>query len=79
MDENPHIRRAIEICDPRGRQRGLAQAIHVSQGLISGWLYGRYPVSAEKAVAIEIATEGRVTRCDLRPDLFGTTQQSNAA
>lgn len=70
MDFKEHIRRAITIC---GSQKALADKIGLSQPGIS-WLLGEAKqVSAEIAVKIEKATEGQVSRSDLRPDLFAPT------
>ncbi|MDR8087816.1 helix-turn-helix domain-containing protein [Burkholderia gladioli] len=49
-------------------QSAFAVRLGVSQGLIYQWLTGRRPVSADKCVAIERATDGEVTRRDLRPN-----------
>lgn len=67
MDFKEHIRRAIEIC---GSQKALADKVGLSQPGIS-WLLGEAKqVSAEIAVKIERATDGQVSRAQLRPDLF---------
>lgn len=41
-----------------------------SPGLIYHWINGLVTIPAERAVAIEEATNGAVSRRDLRPDLF---------
>lgn len=46
----------------------FSKNIDVSSGMLSQWLSGHRPVSPEKCVAIEKATQGQVTRKDLRPD-----------
>lgn len=46
----------------------LADKIGCSPVLISQWKSGVRPVPADKCVSIEKATEGDVTRKDLRPD-----------
>ena len=51
-------------------QPALAAALGVSQGLITQWETGRRPVSPKMAVHIENVTQGRLTRRELRPDLF---------
>lgn len=61
-----HLHRAIELC---GSQQALAKQIGLSQQGVSYLLKAR-TVSAETAVAIERATNGAVSRRDLRPDLF---------
>lgn len=52
----------------------------VSQGLVWQWESGRQRVTAERAIEIETATNGAVTRHDLRPDIFGPVPElANAA
>ena len=66
MSENA-LERAIEFA---GSQAALARAIggRVRQQHIYYWL--RHAVPAEYCADIERATHGRVTRRDLRPDIF---------
>ena len=62
------LARAIEIV---GSQDKLAAKLNVSQPLISYWLLrSRKGVTAEWCAAIERATDGQVTREQLRPDIF---------
>lgn len=56
---------AIEIC---GGQRKLANKLNVTQQAVSKWLHNVVPAS--HVVSIEKATERKVTRYDLRPDLY---------
>ncbi|WP_346347716.1 transcriptional regulator [Acidithiobacillus acidisediminis] len=51
--------------------RALAEALGVSNSMISQWKSGHRRVSPETAIRIEIATGGEITRQDLRPDIFG--------
>ena len=51
--------------------RALAKALGVSSSMISQWKSGHRRISPETAIRIEIATNGAVTREDLRPDIFG--------
>ncbi|MGC5885710.1 transcriptional regulator [Ralstonia pseudosolanacearum] len=53
---------------PRGTLRWLAEVIGVNQSDVSNWATGRRPVPPIRCVAIERATEGAVTRPELRPD-----------
>lgn len=46
----------------------LADTLGVSQGMISQWVNNTRPVSIKRCVDIENATNGKVTRKDLRPD-----------
>ena len=52
----------------RGSASLLGREIGVSPVLISQWANGDRPVPVERCVAIERATKGAVTRCDLRPN-----------
>ena len=62
-----HIQRAVNLA---GSQQALAKQIGLSQQGIS-WLLNEAPkVSAEIALAIDRATQGRVRKEQLRPDIF---------
>jgi DNA-binding transcriptional regulator YdaS (Cro superfamily) len=50
----------------RGRAKLVAQELGVSSSLVAQWAAGK-PVSVERCVAIERATDGAVTRRELRP------------
>jgi DNA-binding transcriptional regulator YdaS (Cro superfamily) len=41
-----------------------------TQGLVSQWERGDVVITAERAVEIERATGGQITRSELRPDLW---------
>ena len=45
--------------------------IGVSGGMVGHWVACRHRITAERAIQIEAATDGAVTRAELRPDLFG--------
>jgi DNA-binding transcriptional regulator YdaS (Cro superfamily) len=62
-----HIRRAIDLA---GSQRALAEQVGLSQQGISYLLNDAPQVSAEIAIAIHRATDGRVSKEKLRPDIF---------
>lgn len=51
-------------------QKAFAARLKVSAGLVSQWLSGETKITGERAVQIENATNGVVTRGDLRPDLY---------
>ncbi len=53
------------------KQADFAAKVGVTQGMISHWLAGRCRVTAEMAQVIEKATRGKITRHDLRPDIYG--------
>lgn len=75
-DKHPKIADAIKVC---GGQVPLAVKAGVRQQTISKLLNRQHAVSAEVAIKIERATEGKVTRADLRPDLFTTPAHMDAA
>lgn len=52
-------------------QQEFATDLGVSQGLVSQWINAVTEITPEMAVRIEQATEGKVTRYKLRPDIFG--------
>lgn len=60
------------------KQRELASALGVTQGAVSQWVTGRVEITAERAIQIENATGGAVSRNDLRPDIFGHTDRRHA-
>lgn len=49
-------------------QAAFAASVGVSNGLVYQWANNIRPVSVLRCFAIEKATEGKVTRKDLRPD-----------
>jgi DNA-binding transcriptional regulator YdaS (Cro superfamily) len=77
MDTNlSALARAIEIA---GGQTALARAIECKQAHVWNWLNRDKCVPAEKCRAIEAATNGQVTRYELRPDVFGEAPSQEAA
>jgi DNA-binding transcriptional regulator YdaS (Cro superfamily) len=56
-----------------GGVTALAEKLGVRQSVVSNWkTRGSNPrVPAERCIAIEQATDGAVTRQELRPDVFG--------
>jgi DNA-binding transcriptional regulator YdaS (Cro superfamily) len=67
-DAKDHLRKAVEIL---GGQTALGAAIGTKQQNIWKWLNEPHlKVPAEFCLPIEDATEGKVTRSDLRPDLW---------
>ena len=57
-----------EFALKRGRKSMLATAMKVPSQLVSQWANGSRPIPITRCVAIERATNGAVTRRDLRPD-----------
>jgi DNA-binding transcriptional regulator YdaS (Cro superfamily) len=68
MKHRPLIQRAIKAV---GSQKKLADAIGLSQQGVSYLLHTAPRIRAEVAIAIERATGGKITRKQLRPDIFG--------
>lgn len=62
------IKRAIEVV---GSQSELARLIDVTPQFLGQLVNGDRPVPAKRCIAIEFATDGKVTRYQLRPDVFG--------
>ena len=62
------LMKLIEYVKCRGSQRGLADKIGITPVLISQWANASRPVPPERCVEIERATDGQVTRKDLRPE-----------
>jgi DNA-binding transcriptional regulator YdaS (Cro superfamily) len=77
-DHPPHVAALLRAVEILGSQAALAAAIGtflkrptVKQGTISYWITSKALLGAEWWSAIESATDGAVTRTDLRPDVFG--------
>jgi DNA-binding transcriptional regulator YdaS (Cro superfamily) len=51
-------------------QTDFARRLGVTQGMVWQWLKGVRRISAEKVIAIETATDGKVSRHEIRPDLY---------
>lgn len=62
------LQRAVELC---GTQAELSRRIQLDQRYLWNWLNRDLKASPEYCRAIEDATNGRVTRYQLRPDVFG--------
>lgn len=61
------LRHAVKIV---GSQAALAREIKVSQPRLWAWLNKVDRIPAEFCAAIETATGGKITRKQLRPDIF---------
>lgn len=53
---------------PRGEATWLAEKLEISLSYLSQLASGRSSVSPERCISIEQATNGEVTRKDLRPE-----------
>lgn len=70
---------SIELaCIAVGSQAALARAIGVWPQAVHQWIEGERPVPSKQCIPIEEATGGKVTRYDLRPDIFGTASRDAA-
>lgn len=67
------LKRAVEKA---GGQSALARACGVKQGHVWHWLNKSLRVPAEHVLSVEAATDGAVTRDELRPDIFGKERNS---
>ena len=65
MDIPAQIKKA---CVFAGNQKQLAEMLGVTPPTVNQWVSGNRPIPIEKCVAIERATNGHITRKDLRPD-----------
>jgi len=66
MSQTP-LEKAIKVA---GSQAELARRIGKKQAHVWNWLNRDSQVPAEAVLSIEAATNGKVTRHDLRPDLY---------
>lgn len=52
-------------------QEEFARRVGVSQGAVSQWLLGKIKPSPRRALDIERASEGAISRHELCPEVFG--------
>jgi DNA-binding transcriptional regulator YdaS (Cro superfamily) len=73
------LSKAIELA---GGQAALAEQLGISRAAVNQWVKGLAgerggrPVPAGRCIAIEKIVAARVTRYDLRPDIFGEAQRA---
>ncbi len=75
MEFKSHIKIAVDHC---GSQKALADKIGITQPGVSFLLHEAKSISAELAIAIEKATDGKVTREHLRPDIWAPQPEQAA-
>lgn len=63
----------------RGSRDGFARKVDVSDVYLRRLLVGMERPSVDLCARIERETQGRVTRADLRPDIFGDLNMRNTA
>lgn len=74
MNQSP-LEKAIELAGGVGN---VARTFGISQVAIHKWrLRGKVP--AERVLELEAATDGKITRYQLRPDVFGGAPEGRAA
>ena len=56
--------------EPRGAKVEMAQYLDITATYMSLLIHGKRRASPHMAISIEMATQGLVTRQDLRPDLY---------
>ena len=56
--------------EPKGAKVEMAQYLGITSTYMSLLIHGKRRPSPELAKVIEVATQGLVTRMDLRPDLY---------
>jgi DNA-binding transcriptional regulator YdaS (Cro superfamily) len=56
--------------EPRGAKAEMAEYLDITPTYISLLIHGKRRASPHMAINIEMATQGLVTRRDLRPDLY---------
>ena len=67
VNDTAALQRAVAIA---GSQTELARRIGLKQAHVWNWLNKARRVPGEAVLAIEAATDGKVTRTELRPDLY---------
>jgi DNA-binding transcriptional regulator YdaS (Cro superfamily) len=74
MERLSPLAKAVKHC---GSQAALAAKIGATQQLVSFWMTkSKIGVSAQYVLPIERATDGTVTRFELRPDLYPPTESA---
>jgi DNA-binding transcriptional regulator YdaS (Cro superfamily) len=57
-----------------GSRKAFASAIGVTPMAVSYWVQKKRNVTPERAIEIEKATNGAITRSELRPDLWPSNE-----
>jgi DNA-binding transcriptional regulator YdaS (Cro superfamily) len=68
-----------EFVSAWGSQSQLARQLQIAPQLVGQWAKGKRPVPISRCLPIEKATEGQVSRRDLRPDDWQTIWPELAA
>lgn len=64
--------------DAAGGQNATAKKLGTTQSTVWGWIHKIRKCPAERVVELEAACHGRITRHQLRPDLFDMGALANA-
>jgi len=67
------------LVDYFGTQQKAAQALSVDQTTVSGWVCGKWSMSARAAMRAERITEGDFTKEQLCPAVFADSETDPAA
>lgn len=62
----------IRAFEAVGSQAALARKLGIKPQVINNWTRRGVPI--ERCASIERATDGKVKRSDLRPDIFGSSK-----
>lgn len=65
--------------DEVGGRAEAAKKLGITVGMVGHVVKGVRSISIERAKLIEVQTGGRITRADLRPDVFGPAPKGEAA
>lgn len=75
--DTPHPVSVAASC-LEGGITALARALDVTPSTVSQWISGHRPVPHKRCWEIEEVTGGKVSRFDLRPDIFGPSPDQAA-
>lgn len=64
--------------EPRGAKHEMAQYLGITDTYMSLLIHGKRRPSPQMAIAIDQATQGLVTKGELRPDIFVDAQERSA-
>ncbi|WP_150548773.1 YdaS family helix-turn-helix protein [Pseudomonas marincola] len=64
---------------PRGGKKRLASILNIELSYLSRLASGNRGITAERAIQIESATDGEITRHELRPDFPWREPERSAA
>lgn len=66
-----------KACEAAGNQASLARMLGISETAVGKWVKRGFP-PAERVLAIEEAVGGKVTRHELRPDIYPLSEEDAA-